>query len=137
VPKHSDTTNGGVVIRGSVTTGGGDIVGRDKVQYISPTQLDEAFCAIARAIEVADPERKQLAEQKLQSLKDEVEKGKRADDSVVAKLVEGLVALVPSALSSVVGIFANPILGGIAGPITKYVLDKIQSKEPRPNSTGV
>ena len=62
------------------------------------------------------------------ALKQEAAKGANADDSVIAKLVEGLIELVPSALAALVGAFANPILEGIAGPVTKYVLDKIQGK---------
>jgi hypothetical protein len=46
----------------------------------------------------------------------------------MADIVDGLVALVPGAVGSVVSMFATPILGGIAGPVTKYVLNKIQRK---------
>jgi hypothetical protein len=42
--------------------------------------------------------------------------------------VEGLVGLVPHAVGAVVGTFANPVLSGIAGPVTKYVLEKIEGK---------
>jgi hypothetical protein len=45
-----------------------------------------------------------------------------------AKLVDGLVELVPSATSAVVSAFATPILGGIAGPVTGFVLDKLRGK---------
>jgi hypothetical protein len=36
--------------------------------------------------------------------------------------------LMPNAVSAVVSAFATPLLGGLAGPATKYVLDKIQGK---------
>jgi len=114
---------------GSVNTGGGDIVGRDKVQLISAEHIDGAFAPIAKAIEATtSPEHRAAAEQKLRALKDEAAKGKNADDSVIAKLVEGLVGLVPGAVSAVVGAFAGPVLSGIAGPVTKYVLEKIEGK---------
>ena len=29
--------------------------------------------------------------------------------------------------------FATPILGGIAGPVTKYVVNKLQNKKPQPS----
>ena len=44
----------------------------------------------------------------------------------MGKLVEGLIALAPSAVGAVVSIFATPILGAIAGPVTKFVLDKLK-----------
>jgi hypothetical protein len=66
--------------------------------------------------------------QKAEELKKEVAKGKEANDGVMAKIVDGLVALVPGAVGAVVGMFATPILGGLAGEATKYVLDKIQGK---------
>ena len=44
----------------------------------------------------------------------------------MAKFVESIVALVPGAVSAVVGAFGTPILGGIVGPVTKYVLDRIR-----------
>ena len=46
----------------------------------------------------------------------------------MAKLVDGIVGLVPGAVSAVVGAFATPILGGIAGPVTQYVLDKMKGQ---------
>ena len=113
---------------GTVSTGGGDIVGRDKVQLISAGHIDSAFAPLAKAIGEVAPEHRAAAEEKLRALKDEAAKGKNADDSVVAKLVEGLVGLVPGAVSAVVGAFASPVLSGIAGPVTKYVLEKIEGK---------
>jgi hypothetical protein len=40
----------------------------------------------------------------------------------------GIVGLVPSAASAVVSAFATPILGDVAAPVTKFVLDKLQGK---------
>ena len=55
-------------------------------------------------------------------------KGKDADDSKIAKLLDSLVELVPGAVSTVVSTFASPILAGIAGPVTKFVLERIQGE---------
>jgi hypothetical protein len=55
-----------------------------------------------------------------------VTKGKNADDGVMAKLLDGLVGLVPAAATAVGSAFATPILGGIAGPVTSFVLDKLR-----------
>lgn len=122
--------SGGVNISGGNVTVGGDIVGRDKNvgTEIPRTQLDQIFGPLAEAVRVAPPEKQQEAAQKIEALKSEVVKGKSAADGVMAKLVDGIVALVPSAVGAVVSAFATPILGGIAGPATKYVLDKIQGK---------
>lgn len=111
---------------GTVNTGGGDIVGGDKVQFISGKNIAGVFDPVARAIEGA--EHHAAAEEKLRALKDEAAKGKNADDSVIAKLVEGLIGFAPGAVAAIVGAFASPVLNGIAGPITKYVLEKYQTK---------
>jgi hypothetical protein len=130
----SQPGSGVVITNASVVTGGGDIIGRDKVQYSFPPQLEHIFQSIDQAVEAAAPAKKTEATEKLRALKAETAKGKSADDSVVAKLVEGLVGLVPGAVSAIVGAFATPILGGVAGPVTKYVLDKIRHGQAEPDS---
>ena len=123
--EKSGRQSGGVNISGGNVNVGGDIVGRDKITgaQISSNQLD----AIFRPLEEAAGQQPQAA-QKVEALKNEAEKGKKADDGVMAKLVKGIVSLVPGAVSAVVSAFATPILGGVAGPVTKYVLDEIQGK---------
>ena len=122
--------NGGVNISGGRLTVGGDIVGRDKIvgTQISQAQLDHAFLPIEGAVRAVAPEAQMQAMQKVKELKSEVAKGEKADDGVVAKLVSGLVGLIPSAVNSVVSAFATPILGAMVGPVTKYVLDEMQGK---------
>ena len=117
--------SGGVNISGGNVNVGGDIVGRDKITgtQISRNQLD----AIFRPLEEAAGQQPQAA-QKVEALKNEAAKGKEADDGVMAKLVKGIVSLVPGAVTALVSAFATPILGGVAGPVTKYVLDEIQGK---------
>jgi hypothetical protein len=128
--KSSTGQSGGVNVSGGSVTVGGDVVGRDKIvgTQISQVQLDQAFRPLEEAARSAAPEKQADAMQKVKELKAEAAKGKDADDGVVAKLVKGLVGLIPSAVSAVVGAFATPILGGIAGPVTKYVLNEIQGK---------
>jgi len=41
--------------------------------------------------------------------------------------VDGLVAMVPGTVGAVVSMFATPILSGIAGPVTKFVLGKLKA----------
>jgi hypothetical protein len=120
--------SGGIKITNStVTTGGGDIVGGSKLNF-SVEQRAEAFRPIAEAIESADPISKRLATQQLDSLRREVSKDSGPNDKVMARLIHGLVGLVPAAVGATVSAFAGPILGGFAGPATKSILDKLQGR---------
>jgi hypothetical protein len=121
--------SGGVSIPGTVGVVHGDIVGRDKITGApSAAELDAALRPLIEAIRAAPTEARPEAEAKLAALKQEAAKGKNADDGVIAKLVDGLVGLVPGATSAVVSAFATPLLGGIAGPVTGFVLDKLRGK---------
>ncbi len=122
--------SGGVNITAGNVTVGGDISGRDKIvgPEISTVQLEQIFRPLTDAVRSAPPAVQEEAAQKVEELKKETAKGKSATDSVMAKLVEGIVALVPNAVSAIAGAFGTPLLAGIAGPATKYVLDKIQGK---------
>jgi hypothetical protein len=125
----STEQSGGVNISGNVVVGG-DIVGRDKIvgTEISSVQLDQIFGPLTETVRTAPRAVQQEAAQKVEELKKEVAKGKSATDSVMAKLVDGIVGLVPGAVSAIAGAFGTPLLAGVAGPATKYVLDKIQGK---------
>src|SRR5205823_11260299 len=106
--------SGGVNITGSVGSVGGDIVGRDKIVGVpSAAALDDALRPVSEAVRAAPPQAQPEAEAKLAALKQEVAKGKDANDGVIAKLVDGLVGLIPAAASAVVSAFATPILGGL------------------------
>ena len=121
-------TGGGAYVGGNVDTGGGDFAGRDKItQGISPRDLEPLFAPLLAVVAQQAPADKQAAAvQQVQELKAEVAKGKQADDGKVGKIVDGLVDMVPGAIGQVVSMFATPILGGIAGPVTKFVLDKLK-----------
>jgi len=127
--KVGEGQSGGVNISGSVGSVGGDIVGRDKTVGVpSAAALDDALRPVLEAIRAAPPQVQPEAEAKLAALKQESAKGKNADDGVMAKLVDGLVGLVPAAATAVGNAFATPILGGLVGPVTKFVLDKLRGK---------
>ena len=112
-----------VNISGAVGHVGGDIFGGDKiVQTYAPVAVEAAFRPIEAALTGAPPE----AAAKLAALKAEAAKGEHANDGVVAKLVDGLVGLVPGAARAVASAFGTPILAGIAGPVTKFVLGKLE-----------
>ena len=117
--------SGGINITGGNVEVRGDMTGRDKITYgeIPRAQLDQAFRPLVDAVGQHEE-----AKQKVEALKTEAAKGKKADDGVMAKLVEGIVKLVPGAVSAVVSAFGTPLLGGLAGPVTKYVLDKVKGE---------
>jgi hypothetical protein len=121
--------SGGVNVFGGENTFEGDVVGRDK--YDSSTgvpveELNRLFLPLLQSLGSLPAEKQPDLQGKVQELKAEVAKGRRAEDSRIATLVDGILDLVPSAVSTITGIFASPILKGIAGPITKFVLAKIR-----------
>ncbi len=135
--KDAGTRIGGIYTGGGSVTGrvvaGGDyteFVGGNKIvtEQLFPERIDNLFRPLVDLLPSAPADAQPAVAEKVEQLKTEVAKGKNADDSVVAKLIDGLVALVPSAVSAVAGIFATPVLSGLVGPATKYVLDKIQGK---------
>ncbi len=129
-PNEKNQSGGFHISAGGNVTIGGDMVGRDKITTVttglSDDQLNQLFAPLMNALRAAPPEKQTKAVQRAEALKKEIAKGNKADDGLMATIVVGLAALVPSAVSAVVDMFATPILGGLAGGETKYVLHKIQ-----------
>ena len=127
-----DKVTGDKITVGDISGSSAIAIGRGAqatvTQGISAAELEKLFMPLMAAVRQAPPEKQAEAQQKAEALKTELSKGKEADDSVVGKLVDGLVSLVPGTVSAVVSMFATPVLGGVAGPVTKFVLDKIQGK---------
>ena len=127
-----DKVGGDKITVGDITSSTGVAIGRGAQATVTtgiPGQdLDRLFAPLMNVLREAPPEKRDEAIEKAEALKNEVAKSKDADDSRMAKLLDGLVELVPGAVSALVSAFASPILGGIAGPVTKFVLDKIQRK---------
>ena len=128
---HGDKVGGDKITVGNVT-GTGIAIGHgaqaNVQQGLSGVDLEKVFAPLLVAISTASPETRAEARQKAEELESEVAKGDKADDSRMAKLIDGLVQLVPGAVGAVASIFATPILGGLAGNATKFVLDKIQGE---------
>lgn len=112
-------------------SGTGIAIGRNARAQVTTGEtgedLDDLFAPIFLALRNAPPERREDAVKRAEELKTEAAKGKNADDSRMAKLLDGLVELVPGAVTAVLSTFATPVLAGIAGPVTKFVLDKFES----------
>jgi hypothetical protein len=123
-------TGGGAYFGGPVSAGG-NIIGRDQIttQGVAARDLESLFAPLlALVAEQAPSDKRAAAVQQVQDLKAEVAKREQADDGKIATIVDGLVALVPKAVGAVVSTFAMPILSGIAGPATKFVLNRLQRK---------
>lgn len=127
IDKKKIDTQGGAYVGGSVTTGG-DFVGRDKITHgISPNSLESLFVPLLTSIkQQAPPDVHADVEQQVDALKTELSKNDETSDGMIATIVQGLVDKVPAAISHVISLFASPILGGIAGPLTRSVLDKLK-----------
>jgi hypothetical protein len=133
---HGDEVRGDKVMGDKITTGNisgtGIAVGRGARvsvhQGLSGSELDLIFSPLTRALQAAPPGARDEAARVAQDLREEAGKGTQADDNRVAKLIDKLVDLVPGAVSAVVSVFATPILSGLAGNATRFVLDKLQGK---------
>ena len=122
-------TGGGAYIAGNVSATG-NFVGRDMYQYGGAGgELEAAFAQLRSAVAgLAALDRREQALRQVEDLKSEAANGKRADDGRLARMVDALVGLVPGAVGTVVSTFAAPSLNGITGPVTQFVLEKLQRK---------
>jgi len=91
---------------------------------VDTAQLNALFTGMLQAAAAA-PGNQAEAVAVVNELKTEAAKGEKAEDERLAKLIDGFVELVPAGVSAVVSTFASPILAGVVGPITKFVLGKL------------
>jgi hypothetical protein len=130
--KITTTHNYGDTITTGDISGSGIAIGRGARATVSSglqgPEFERLFATLLQAAAKAEPAKAGPAMQTVNELKDEVKKGEKADDSRVGKLIDQLVGLVPGAVSAVVSAFGSPLLAGLAGPVTKFVLDKVQGK---------
>lgn len=129
---HGDKVMGDKTTVGDITGSTVGVIGR--VEQSSVTvgipagDLDRLFAPIMVVVQKSDLALRPVAEQTAQELKAEAGKGNEADDSRLARLIDGLAGLVPGAVAAVVGAFASPILAGVVGPVTQAVLQKISGQ---------
>lgn len=123
-------TGGGAYVGGNVDLGGGNFIGRDRITHTnssSPQDLERLFAPLLAAIAQQAPAGMQAAaERQAAELMSEVAKGEHAEDGKIARIIDGLAGMAPGAVGAVVSLFATPILDGIVGPVTKFVLDKLK-----------
>ena len=130
--KPAETQSGGIHINAPVTAGTMNVANRDINQTINqgmsaldPKILEEWFAPVKEQIQALPPALQPVAEQQAQELQEELGNGKEADPSRLNTLVDGLIALVPGAVSGVAAMFGQPILAGLVGPVTGEILKRI------------
>ena len=125
-------TGGGAYVAGKVSVkGGGDFIGRDKVIHGGPpTDLPAVFATLLAAInQHTEAAAKELVAEQVAEIQAEATQAPaQRNDKRMARLLDGLVDLVPGAVGAVVGAFASPLLGIVVGPATAAVL--AQFKKP-------
>jgi hypothetical protein len=125
---QTTNTGGGGYFAGPVTVTNGNVVGRDHVVHgLAGAELAEVLAPLLAVIRSAPAAQQTEAARHVAALQTEVAKGAKADDTVMAKLVDGLVGLVPGAVSAVTSAFASPLLAAVAGPVTKFVLGRLKA----------
>jgi len=134
-------TGGGSNVEGDVNvSGGGDFVGRDRVNvsggFYQPGwtvkgdvnqalgDLTQHFAPLEAAVRNASP----AAQAAVEELKAETAKGERADDEKMAGAVDELAGLVPGAVEALVGLFTASPLAKLAGGATKYVIGRLRRR---------
>lgn len=120
---------GGIEFHGEAKIEHSQLAGHDmyitQQTGISAEEFSQLFVPLLEAIQQAPAEVQEPATQQAEELKEELAKGEKADDSRVAKLVDGLVDMVPGAVSAVTSLFATPLLKNLVGPVTQFVLGKL------------
>ncbi len=124
--KEGGRQSGGVRITGG-TVHAQNIAGRDihVGTQISSGVLNEVFQPVLEAIRSAPVEKQTEAVGQLEALKAEAAKGNHADHGLMTKLADGIIGLVPDTLKSLATAFGKPVLSGIAGPVTQFLLNKM------------
>lgn len=121
--------SGGIHIGGDMVAPGSNIAGGDQTIYsgagTSGADLARILAPLLDAARAAPPEKRAQAETKVTAIHEELKKGKDADDNRLGGLLEDLTKMLPDAIKTVVTVFGNPILAGLAGPVTKFVLSRL------------
>lgn len=129
---HGDKTGGDKITVGDITDSAGVAIGsgaQARVNYgLSGREIEGLFLPVLEAIRQGSSASKPQALQMTEQLQQEAAKGESANDGIVAALMNGVVELAPGAVSALVSAFTSPLLAGVAGPVTKMVLDSLTGK---------
>ncbi len=127
---HGDKVGGDKISVGNISNSAGVAIGRGAQSYVSQgirgDRLDPIFQPLLQAAKAqAAPDHQTRVVQIVEEMEGQAAKGKQADDNRMGELIDDLVSLAPGAVSAVVAAFADPLLAGIAGPVTNFVLKKL------------
>lgn len=129
--RENEADGGGDVITiGDIGRGAAVAAGRGASASVhagpSDDTLDDLFGPLFAALDKVSGERRDEAHEMATALRNEAAKGEGADDATMARLVEGMCYLAPGAAGAVTTLFADPALAAVAGPITRYEVDKLK-----------
>lgn len=125
---RGDKVGGDKITVGDITGSSGIAIGRhaSATAQAAPSR-DELAKALAPVLDAIQRDHaaaatQAAAMQQIEALTDELAKGKEADDSRIAGILDELARMVPGAVAAVASAFANPLLSGLAGPVTEFLL---------------
>ena len=124
---RGDKVGGDKITVGDITGSSGIAIGRhaSATAQAAPSrdELAKALAPVLDAIQRDGAAATQAAAmQQIEALTEELAKGKEADDSRIARILDELARMVPGAVAAVASAFANPLLSGLAGPVTEFLL---------------
>lgn len=125
---RGDKVGGDKITVGDITGSSGIAIGRHASAILqaapSRDELAKALAPVLDAIQRdgATAATQAAAMQQIEALTEELAKGKEADDSRIARILDELARMVPGAVAAVASAFANPLLSGLAGPVTEFLL---------------
>lgn len=132
-------TGGGAYVEGSVSTGGGDFVGRDQTKNIGAGAAEAAelfeklFAAIEKNPKLSQEEKADVKAE-VEEVKAEAEKGEEASESFLTRRLRSIGRMAPDILEVVLATIGNPAAG--LGLVAKKVADKMKGAEAGPAAGG-
>jgi hypothetical protein len=111
---------------GGVHIGQGDYVAGDKI--VQSAGSGDVLAQLLVEVQRQAPEASRgLAVEHVNAVQEAVQdQSVKPDDGKLARLLNGLVDLVPDAMGVVVGTFGSPLLAGMAGPATEALLKRLK-----------
>jgi len=123
---HGDKVGGDKISVGDISGSSGVAIGRGAQVSVSHglngDEIGRIFEPLFRALRDTPPAAQAEAIQKAESLVDEARKGDKANDGLMATLVNGLAELAPGAVGALVSAFSQPVLAEVTGPVTRMIL---------------
>lgn len=123
-----DKVGGDKISVGNISGSQGIAIGRGASANVSIQEgmSDEALTTLFVPLLQQVAQQEPTAVSKVHTLKDEVAKGEEANDEKIADLITEVADAVPTAVETIVSIFANSVVAKAAGAATQYILKRIQ-----------